>query len=520
MKLRNLLAFALALSPLCGNAQLKSSALPAEAGAQRVATVVLCASNTVAARGCDVTLTGKSDQTLINAAISGCSTANGCKIVLRNGIYDISGSIVIDRSFVTLEGESWPFWGAYVHQWSGTPSPVSAVGTQGALIKASATGFNLIEIQHHNIPDNGERRHRGIRIANLYLVGKNYSNNCVDSMSGNLQDDSGSFENLTLTRCAYGLNISVDNGYINGNNLQDLASGGAFLSGANSRFTNNIVWDVGGRGLLAATRGLVVSGNTFGDTTLYSIDAQGPGVAVITGNQFGPTSADAAGSSINLACSGCVVTGNYFGAGTGAYASQRRTAPVIKVASSQATNNVIVGNSFIPAAMESAGVYAIDVGASTGNVVLGNSITSGFNNGSAATIRAGTGNLVSLNKGDLASAAQDGTTITFQPGPLAAVSHTKGGFSKFVHSMTVDNIEASAIAFSCTANPTVTLYECGTSAACASPAVIGSATLTDAGKVVDGTVSNAAIAAGDYIAWSLSAGVCSELNIAASAQVH
>jgi hypothetical protein len=134
------------------------------------------------------------------------------------------------------------------------------------------------------------------------MVGKDYSNNCIDSLSsGNLADDSGNFENLTLTRCAYGLYISVDNGYINKNNMQDLASGGAFIAGANSRFTDNIVWDVGGRGLLTTVNGLVVAGNTFGDTAAYSIDVEGPGVAVITGNEFGPTSSAASGSAIYLA---------------------------------------------------------------------------------------------------------------------------------------------------------------------------------------------------------------------------
>jgi hypothetical protein len=466
-------------------------------------------------------VTGTSDQQPINAAIAGCSRTNGCKIVLRNGIYNISAPIVIDRSFVTLEGESWPFWGGYIRSWTDTSHPVSTVGTQGSLIKAAATGFNLIEIQHHNTPDDGESRHRGIRIANLYMVGKDYSNNCIDSLSsGNLADDSGNFENLTLTRCAYGLYISVDNGYINKNNMQDLASGGAFIAGANSRFTDNIVWDVGGRGLLTTVNGLVVAGNTFGDTAAYSIDVEGPGVAVITGNEFGPTSSAASGSAIYLACSGCVVTGNYFDQNVGGFKSQRRTAPVIKVANPRATNNVIVGNSFVPSGTEAAGVYAIDVTASTGNVVLGNSITAGFNNGSTTTVHAGAGNAISLNKGDVTNTAQGEQTINFQPGSLTAVTNTKGGFNKFVKSTTVDNIEVSALVLSCSVDPTVTLYECGTSPTCANPVVIGSATLTGAGRVADALVSNAAVGAGDYVAWALSAGTCSQLNIAATAQVH
>lgn len=112
-------------------------------------------------------------------------------------------------------------------------------------------------------------------------------------------------------------------------------------------------------------------------------------------------------------------------------------------------------------------------------------------------------------------------TISFQPGLLTAVTNTKSVFGKFVKSSTVDNIGASALLFSCVSNPTITLYECGTSATCSSsPVSIGSATVTAAGTVVDGTISSAAITAGDYVAWEISAGTCTSLDISATAQVH
>jgi hypothetical protein len=534
MTIRHVLALTLLLCPAWTAAQTEppgsstdqaadtADKQPQAAGkSQRVSTSVICAANTADVHGCDFKARGSSDQMVINAAISACSKANGCKIILRDGTYNISASIVIDRSYVTLEGESWPFWGAYVRGWTNNANPVSAAGTQGALIQASAAGFNLIEIQHHNLPDNAEKRHRGIRIANLYLVGNAYSGNCVDSLTGgNFQDDSGDFESLTLTRCAYGLYISVDNGYIEKNNMQDLSAGGAFISGVNSRFTNNIVWDVGGRGLETTVRGLTVVGNTFGNTYFYSIDAEGPGVAVITGNAFGPTSASTSANAIYLACSGCVVSGNYFDETAGSFRTAKRTTAVVKVANAAATNNTITGNSFIPAGIEPAGVYAIDLTASTGNVVIGNSITPGFNKGSAAAINPGVGNIVALNRGDVTATAQGEQTIDFQTGPLAAVTNTKGGFSRFAKSSTIDNIEASATALACSVKPTVTLYECGTSSTCANPVIIGSATVSATGTVVDGTVLNTAIAAGDYVAWALSAGTCSGLSISATAQLH
>lgn len=112
-------------------------------------------------------------------------------------------------------------------------------------------------------------------------------------------------------------------------------------------------------------------------------------------------------------------------------------------------------------------------------------------------------------------------TISFQPGLITAVTNTKGVFGKFVKASTVDNIIASAILFTCVSNPTITLYECGTDASCATtPTTIGTATVTAAGAAVTGTVSNAAITAGDFVAWAISSGTCTSLDISANAQVH
>lgn len=142
---------------------------------------------------------------------------------------------------------------------------------------------------------------------------------------------------------------------------------------------------------------------------------------------------------------------------------------------------------------------------STGTVtILGNSVI-------------GTGSFL------LGSQAGSGAeqTISFQPGLLTAVTNTKGVFGKFVKDSTVDNITGSAISFTCAGNPTITLYECGTSATCASsPTTIGSVTVTAAGTAIDGTVNNSAITAGDYVAWSISSGTCTTLDVSATAQVH
>lgn len=111
--------------------------------------------------------------------------------------------------------------------------------------------------------------------------------------------------------------------------------------------------------------------------------------------------------------------------------------------------------------------------------------------------------------------------ISYQPGLLTAVNATKAVFHKFSKAATVDNIEGSAATFSCVSNPTITVFECGTSTTCASsPVTIGTVTVTAAGAVVDGTVSSAAITAGDYVAFAMTAGTCASVDIAATIQVH
>lgn len=111
--------------------------------------------------------------------------------------------------------------------------------------------------------------------------------------------------------------------------------------------------------------------------------------------------------------------------------------------------------------------------------------------------------------------------VAFQPGLITAVTNTKGVYGKVSNAATVDNIEGSAITFTCAGNPTITFYECGTSATCASsPTTIGSVTVTASGQVFDGVINSAVITAGDYIAWAISAGTCTALDISTTAQLH
>lgn len=110
--------------------------------------------------------------------------------------------------------------------------------------------------------------------------------------------------------------------------------------------------------------------------------------------------------------------------------------------------------------------------------------------------------------------------FSFQPGSMTTIVSSKGVFYKASKNLTVDNITGSAISFTCTGNPVITLYECGTSTTCASPTTIGSVTVTANSTATVGAVSAGAITAGDYVGWAISSGTCTLLDISATAQAH
>lgn len=157
-----------------------------------------------------------------------------------------------------------------------------------------------------------------------------------------------------------------------------------------------------------------------------------------------------------------------------------------------------------------------DCTTSAGAVATTCTKTNGTSFGTGATANAGTGIGIAANS--INSNANE--HMSFQPGLITAIVNTKSVFAKFSRNSTVDNLEGSSQSLTCTGNPTVTMYECGTSSTCASPTTIGTVTVTAAGTVVDGTVSAPAIAAGDYVAFAISAGTCTALDISAVAQVH
>jgi hypothetical protein len=148
------------------------------------------------------------------------------------------------------------------------------------------------------------------------------------------------------------------------------------------------------------------------------------------------------------------------------------------------------------------------------------SVTGSFTTNDAACIADTSGTVK-----DCGSAPGSGSgapqTTTFSPGPLTSVAATIFGYNKIVKASTVDNITGSSFTFICAGgNPTVTIYECGPSTTCATPTTIGSVTVTAAGTAFGGMVSSSAIAAGDYIAASITAGGCASLDPTVNVALH
>lgn len=104
---------------------------PLGAAGKATATITIAASNSPSKAFANVVADGTDDQITINAAISSaCPAATGtnvvqCKVLLLPGVYNLSGSIVINTDDWNLVGIGHSMWGGFYNQWQGT-STVSA----------------------------------------------------------------------------------------------------------------------------------------------------------------------------------------------------------------------------------------------------------------------------------------------------------------------------------------------------------------------------------------------------------
>ncbi|HTX41512.1 MAG TPA: hypothetical protein VMD25_06765, partial [Acidobacteriaceae bacterium] len=83
-------------------------------------------------------------------------------------------------------------------------------------------------------------------------------------------------------------------------------------------------------------------------------------------------------------------------------------------------------------------------------------------------------------------------------------------------SATISNLVAVATSFRCSLRPTFTLEDCGTSATCSSATPLGSVTLDAANTIARGAASGT-LTSGHFLAWRVTAGSCTSLQIQASA---
>jgi hypothetical protein len=105
-------------------------------------------------------------------------------------------------------------------------------------------------------------------------------------------------------------------------------------------------------------------------------------------------------------------------------------------------------------------------------------------------------------------------TVIWSPGAETAIVTAIAGYTKIMNPVTVTAMTASSHTYTCTTGPTVTLYNCGTSATCAAPTTIASVQITAAGTAFPAaSITNPSVAAGNYIAWATSAGSCTVVDV-------
>jgi hypothetical protein len=138
-----------------------------------------------------------------------------------------------------------------------------------------------------------------------------------------------------------------------------------------------------------------------------------------------------------------------------------------------------------------------------------------------ACIGTGCSTASTVTTSSLARLPEGGVFIQGSTGALTALSTNEiVGYGKTVRAMKIENMVGAAATFTCTVNPAVTLYDCGTSAgACTSGrTALANVTLTAANSGANGSVTSSTLAAGHYWALEISAGTCTILDANVSAE--
>lgn len=359
----------------------------------RTATVVVAASDTPLPLFADFVCDGTDDQVTINAALASLGAAGG-KVKLREGQYNCSGPVVIDRDFVDLEGIGHPMWGGYITGY--TPStPAGAEGFGGTKLKATATGVSLIEFRNANQPSGtgaDTMRHRGLRVASMYLYGYQYTGTAIRTnyaSSAASGHDWVVLEDLKIQRSQHGIDVQFDATVIRHNSIQDVAGDGIRHAGNYGQVTGNLVYDIGGTGIVDTAFSPVISINTVGDCLGDGIVSSGPSAA-ITGNAV----KGVRGTHIAASGRSAAITGNTVDTGDGGQGTSA-TAVGVSVAGA---SSVVSGNS-VHAGGTTSGYGIVSTVASA--VIVGNALSGNWNNGASSRISA-PGSVVASNGGHTA----------------------------------------------------------------------------------------------------------------------
>lgn len=355
-------------------------------------TAVVAASNSSleARQGADLVCGGTgTDDVAINALIAQIGAAGGGTIRFRLGTYLLSNTILIDYDYITLSGEGKCHWLSY----SGAYPTHEAPGNPGGSLFYQQGAVNGITIGTTVANMNGDNRHKGIAIRDLYLYGAAYavySNGIYD----NLHTDISEISTCIIHGFSAGINVAWDTGIINGNEIQDCAGNGIQIGNVYTVVSNNIVFDFNGIGIYSSAIGARIIGNIIGD--VYSsgggdgIQIKGGSQSVVCGNVINGV---LAGNGIQLknSASNCAINGNTIsltGVGT-PMASNNTTLHGIAIGidgtacSYNSINGNTIGN---PATANSTG-FAVNIGSAAAyNAVFGNTISGGkWNGGGSST---------------------------------------------------------------------------------------------------------------------------------------
>lgn len=257
---------------LDANGKIPSERLPESSGgnSKKYATVVVGASSAgYTASQVDYLCTGTNDQTVINQAIQ--SLTRGGKVILLEGVYYVSGQILVNKYNVTIEGMGI---GATFIDVSSAPFGVFSVTNYGAVIKDLTIS-------------NGESGNGGIGI---YINGTSASDCKVD--------------NCYVSDFNYGINITNAGKYHRivdvkaENNTVGIHINNAYCEVVNNRCINSSERGINIEGSNNLITGNMVVRDMGYETGMYSIClSMNPSNNFITGNYIPGKDVTQAGSN-------------------------------------------------------------------------------------------------------------------------------------------------------------------------------------------------------------------------------